>query len=218
MTEITEKIVRDRLLRLFPARDSLVAFNICGIGPYPWEMDFARVMDSGFVQEFEIKVTKADICNEVKKLWKQDDLQHRALRRHFDSHGRTDAMMGEIVLAPYRHKRVSPLLLVPHIHYHHCIREFYVVVPSECALADFALSALPPWVGVLEISPVSHLWQPCVRRKAKKLPLSRPITDDEKMQVIKSTYYRYWSGYHGGISNGRGSKKLRDEQDSADRD
>lgn len=209
MTDLTEKLVRDRLLRLFPAHQNLVGFNLVGIGPYPHEMDFTRVTNTGYVQEFEIKVTASDIKAELTKAWKHDDLQNGVLRRcgPWVTQFANDKV-GPSFMAAWRRKHFKAPCMVESARYVHPIREFYVVVPIEANITDFALLTLPTWMGIVEIDSQRNYFKDCVKRKPKILRGARKITDAERVDLLRRMMSRFWAMYHERGGMGRGTKAI----------
>lgn len=209
MTDICEKTVRDRLLLLFPPRSNLVAFNMTALGPYDHEIDFLRVTPSGYVQEFEIKVTRTDIRAELSKAEKHRELLNGISGHYPDNKWADHLIDGSIVESHgYGCHSISA-------RYKHPIKEFYVAIPKESDLLDYALTVLPEWVGVVELDRRPHLSFNgcCVNRVATKHKYCRKITDAERIQIYKSLTYRFWEFYHGRGGYGRGNDKhMADER------
>lgn len=226
--KVTEKVMRDRIFRMFSPEDSVMNFNMQGIGHYEHEIDVLRILRSGYAQEFEIKVTLSDIKAELIKTKKHLDLQLgsqknvgvvwpdtalSSLRPRLEIHPVFDQckadMVGEIEEEP-----LSPLsfssfgtIRVTHIltaRYRTPIKEFYVAVPTQ-ELAAKAVEILPAWMGVAVFGPgrwPGH-WASAVVRKAAKLKNVRKATDIETLAVYRKVYYKFWDLYRGTGGTGR---------------
>lgn len=206
----TERSVRDLLLRAFPPHQSIVGVNVCGIGPYPHEMDFFRVTRSGNGIEYEIKVTAADIKAEMDKTVKYADLERGSERiaKHRTWNGPTlEAMLPNVEALP---DQIGPSYIPTDGRYCRLecicarvlrpIRQFWVVTPTE-DLAALAASTLPAFVGVAVAR--DRFWFTEVR-KASPLPHSRKLNDAERLSLLGRTYHRYWSVMLGKIGRGAG--------------
>lgn len=195
---ITEKVMRDRMLHHFPPHASLIAVNLCGIGPYKHEMDMVRVLNSGWAHEYEIKISAADIRADAKKAAKYKDLQmgceHLLYRPMYGEYGLTDDVLIAKAPAfeaarskPYVKRGYSPTV---HVRIDRPIKHFTCVVPTD-ELAEVAIQHLPDWVGVA----VCERWSLREKRKAKQLPHARKLTDEERRHILHRMYNRFWDMY-----------------------
>jgi len=213
---VTEKIMRDRLLRIFSPYKDLVTFNLCGFGGYAHEIDFLRVLRSGWAYEFEIKVTASDIRAEAaKKKGKHAELES-GIRRHLGSVWDGDveaelakhsAMLSDQVCAPFviQGRHTSQICA----RFAHPIKEFWVVVPRS-DLGKLAAELLPQWMGIAVIDkPNPNYWNDRFAvRKAARLPCARKVTDAERMHILQRTASRYWTVYFGRGGFGRGTSTM----------
>lgn len=198
--KITERTVRDRLLRYYSPYKDLVAFNLCGIGRYGHEMDFVRILKSGWAYEFEIKITAADIRADVaKKPEKYDELQN-GIAWHIKSLYDEEFDPTNIERRP--NQVTDPYVVTREgrppsvwVRVSHPVKEFTVVVPTG-KLGDVAVETMPAWVGVIVVDDRGpKLWRP-----AGKLKNARKITDAERLSITDRMTYRFWQMYfkHGG--------------------
>jgi hypothetical protein len=197
---ITEKVVRDRMLRHFPPHASLIAVNLCGIGPYTHEMDMVRVLDSGWAHEFEIKISAADIRADAKKLAKYADWQKGCEKKLYPASFGEHEWSDEQLMEKAKHLPVAGQIgslyvsRVPwptvYARIERPIKYFTCIVPTD-ALAEIAITQLPEWVGVS----VCERWSLHEKRKAKQLPHSRKLTDEERRHILHRMYNRFWEMY-----------------------
>ncbi len=205
---ITEKTVRDRLLRMFPPHQSLVAFNVTCIHGH--EMDFFRVTGAGYGQEFEIKVSRADLRAELDKADKHSDLLDGWERGVGEVYQKCPAYPDGVRLNDVLIERLRPdQLCEPYqpttgdkwhrrtlqVRYRHAIREFYVALPAETDLSGFACDILPAWMGIVALPDKPCYWKDVVVRPAMKLPHHRKITDEERRAVATAMNYKSWRLY-----------------------
>lgn len=176
---ISEKTVRDRLIRMLDTHKHLIMFNIQGVGHYQHEMDLCRLLPSGYVQEFEIKTNREDIKREVKKIAKYTDFWNGAevkigVQGHIypRCNKLSEGKVGDEYL------KVVGYYEGIYARYQHCVREFYVAVPEEANLVGSVVELLPEWVGIIEVSGKHYCpsWKSSLKRSATKSPVTRKIT------------------------------------------
>lgn len=119
--QINEVTVRRRLHQMLSTSGSMQGSNVVGVGNYPHEIDFMRLMDSGYVHAYEIKCSVSDLRKELKKPVHKD-LADGVPNRRVGNYGRKP----------------------------HPIRTYTVVVVSQ-KMVDEALRILPSWAGIIYI-------------------------------------------------------------------
>ena len=210
---ITEGIVRDRLLSIYRPSKEMVAFNIGAIGNHKHEVDFIRVLKSGYVEEYEIKISRADIRAEIKKKTrKHDELiagverhvgWYQGLSRRFHTWYAVDDpnLVGPVY--DLAHSTMSRISIVAR--YRHPIRRYIVAVPLESGIADFAVEMFPPWVGIVELSARNTRGLASLRivREPTVLSVSRKLIDAEIAHIHRAMGFKFWNLYFKYGSAGR---------------
>lgn len=136
-------------------------------GFYTGEMDVCSVMKSGMVNEFEIKVTRADFKADSKKQKHEilsDVTQTGLLVRQIP---RWDGGFNELnITAP---------------------NFFYYVVPRDLITPE----EIPAYAGLIYINPEnSHDIRTI--KKAKRIH-ANPITDEKRYKIADSLMWRFWN-------------------------
>lgn len=207
---MTSKQIVTALSFHFDRVKNLVVPGFGGL-PHTSDCDFLVIRPSGWAEEVEIKVTKADYLREFKcKDRKHRCLQHglpiylhkpytkRGVIGSFEEWRIWDEAIANPNFEPVGvDKRKANALesctlgylwdgtrLVP-------LKHFWFAMPLE--LAQELLPQIPEYAGLLGLTPAKGIR--CARveilKQAPKLN-GRKVTDAERRKVLESTYHRYW--------------------------
>lgn len=143
--------------------------NCCHTG---WESDLLLLRKSGWLEEFEIKVTKADLRRElVEKADKHELLQRGKPTLHYEPP------------AYQQRKDCSEPK-------QHTIHRFWFVMPI--ALAESLSGEIPMHCGLLAVERGGWAGRVTELRKAPVLKMARKPTDREVIDILESAYFRFW--------------------------
>lgn len=171
---ITETHIQRKLYTHLQNSSQLLCPNVY-IGR--WEADLLQVTKSGYLREFEIKISRSDLKNDAKK----DALYATGKETVtlYNGHPFERAVYG---------KRTKYDVLQAGER----VTEFYYVVPEGMVKP----SDLPDWAGLWWVG--EHITQYGTRhytlievRRAKRLNRVT-VSEKVKAEMLKSCYYRYW--------------------------
>jgi len=130
-----------------------------------WECDLAYLTKSGYLHEFEIKLTTSDFRKDAEKV--ESHPWNRRQRK---------ALGLDLVT---KHQRLAERRCVPN-HF------WFVTVPGVTTLDQ-----IPEWAGWIEIEPRTSYWysRQKVHKRAPKLH-SNKADDSVEKQMLQSAYYR----------------------------
>jgi len=165
---MTEYEIQDFLYRYARQRNHL---NYCpNIYLYNWESDFLTVVKSGFVNEYEIKISKADFKNDTKKTEKHETLKYGGytIRGNWDySYYEKKGMLDE----NKRRKCKRP-------------NYFWYVCP-ENLIEDYEI---PSYAGLIFIK--NEICK--IEKKAPRLHREK-ITEYQTKKIMVSLGFKYWN-------------------------
>lgn len=193
---MTSADVTRSLVRMFSPHKNLVVPNCCT--KLAWEADLLVVRPSGWAEEFEIKVSIADFRREF--VTKED--KHRALPIGFPTSCRrygaawkegetfdpenplhiatgVESRTGQ-VYAYEDHSKMRP----------HLIKRFWYAMPSE--IAEKVRAEIPEYAGLIVVAKGRWGHEATVEKEAPKLKNCRKVTDDERSNLYRACYYRFW--------------------------
>lgn len=137
---------------------------------YSWESDFLSITRTGYVHEYEIKISKSDFKADFKKVEKHQVLQHGYYIRK-----RTICVRGT-ASGKMRYPIIEKQIICKRPNY------FWYVCPPNLILKE----DIPAYAGLM------YNTTPIV-----KAPLlhKTSVTDKELITVYKSLYHRYWKNW-----------------------
>lgn len=151
---------------------------------YIWfgESDFISITQSGYLNEFEIKLSRSDFTKDFKKGYSGIMFEPRTL---FNPNGRVtkNVCRKHEVLSGKIHKESVP-------------KKFYFVVPKDMLSVD----DVPSYAGLIHVgedqyNPVVYPWVPTVVKQAPNIKGAKPISDKQKNKIMVSLSYRFWEHY-----------------------
>lgn len=161
---MTERHVQHVLARFHVERRVLMAFNSTGV--VGWEADALVLRESGWCEEYEVKVSVADFRADARK-----ELKHDVLRRG--------------IPPPPRCRRPASDFPLPGQRRHHTVRRFWYAVPA--ALVDKVMPLVPDHAGLVSCE---WDWKMTVIMPAPVLSCARKMTEEDRKTLLLSVYHR----------------------------
>jgi len=183
-----EKLMQDALYQDLATRKyHPVAPNCCLFG---WEADMLALTSSGYICEYEIKVTRSDFLADAKKTEKHEALRSGGVRYRYRYRDRTEVVPRKWDLEHYG----DSLYCEDGIWFRRCKRpaRFFYVVPDGMVGTD----EVPDYAGLVTISPALQVsnWLGHVKNvKPAKLLHKEKATAKQLQTIATSMMYRYWS-------------------------
>ena len=196
VSPLDSKRISSRLVTHFLPHTNVVIPNCCT--GFEWEADLFVLRNSGWAEEVEIKVSKADFRREfLKKDRKHQILQHGEPDRlqtygfgrpdfgYYDPQDSTHVPIwtekgsGNVLTF----EDWSAANLIP-------LKRFWFAMPFY--LAEELEKEIPEYAGLFALEawgPVTHVR---TIKEAPKLPFARKVTDAERIRLLRSCYHRYW--------------------------
>jgi hypothetical protein len=151
------------------------------------EADLLVLHESGWMDEVEIKISKADFRREISKKTDKHKMLLEGPRRYVyaseyelvkdDPRFERDGISYDDRPARSGHIRDQKSI----------IRRFFFAMPEE--LAKELLSEIPQWAGLLAVGGTRSY---SILKRPPKLPNSRKLTDAERAKLLRYGYVRYW--------------------------
>ena len=172
----TEREIQDWLCKYFMAKQRKV--TIPNMYLYEWESDLISVTKSGYVHEYEIKVTKADYKNDFKnKIRRHESLRHGHRTPDYnqqywiDQARNSGASENTGIL---KKVTVENRIITNRPNY------FFYVCPEDI------ITEVPEYAGLIHCKPYLKI--------VKKAPLLHKeiITGMMEAKIMRSFYYKYW--------------------------
>ena len=170
---MNEADIQDRLHRYFSGR----LYQIPNIYLYDWESDFLSVTRSGYIYEYEIKVSKEDFKRDTKvKTGKHEVMKHgcRSLNKH-EQFWIDSARNGGYQTNLLKNLNEDNKVVGKRPNY------FWYVCPPD------VINDVPEYAGIIHCCPYLEI--------IKKAPLlhKEKITPHMEKKILASFYFRYWN-------------------------
>lgn len=174
------EITRFLAHRHWSVHRELIVPNVAGLLTH--EADMCVLRKSGWMEEVEIKISKADFRREFShKSFKHRILTEGIPKRLDPDYPIGDRRWREFYLGP-EEKRRDWAACEPHI-----VSKFWFAMPLE--LAQELHPEIPTHAGLIAIYEKGH---PEILKPAPRLKKSRKPTDAETIRLLKCAYHRYW--------------------------
>jgi hypothetical protein len=167
---VTARQITDLLCHChWRTRNQVLVPNV-SYGLLPWEADLVVMYASGWLEEVEVKISKADFRRDfTSKPEKHERLQKGTPKQVFQGFG-----------TPVQVWKPDWTKAEPSM-----IRRFWLAMPHELALK--LLPEAPAHCGVIAVSTCC-----VVLRPAPVLKCARKLTAPEQNQLLRLAYLRYW--------------------------
>lgn len=199
MPDLTERDITNALARHLGWSKNLVLPNLQS-GPLGFEADLTLIRPSGWAEEFEVKVSKADFRKEFTKTLKHRTIVEGHPKRLSEPGSWTvnfeeakaewdtalslatnprEEWRGRIINL-HDFTRVTP----------HCCRNFWFVMPVELAMA--LVADIPAYAGLLAVTHAGRGYHTVgVLKEAPKLAMAQKATPELRHRLFQSAYYRF---------------------------
>ena len=141
------------------------------VNSFRWEMDLAILHPSGYLDEVEIKVSRADFLRDFKT----KAHKHECLLRGVPKLGWGKEIEGYL----YDWDQITP----------HIVRRFWFAMPVE--LAEKCEPDVPAHCGLIAVTPRGTSIQ--IIRKAENLKHGAKLTDAQTKKLLRCAYFKYWA-------------------------
>lgn len=168
MADLTEQIIATSIWLKW-GRQSIAAPNI---KLYPFESDLLILRESGYVSEYEIKLTARDFRADNRK-----SCRMRA---------------GSTRLGTYERELYRTVNRYEWLQAGYGPNRFYYAVPEKL----IGQVEIPEWAGIISCWPTRTQGRCGVSvQRHPKLLHRLKVDDTVKEKILRSTYYRYWHNY-----------------------